>query len=324
LLEQAKTVPAWVDWKQIERGQLIFYRYAMANMIGLGFQSLFVGMAAARVIEVLSRTGGFSVAAAQKRGFETSQWILDVMKSLKSLQPGGEGWEATLRVRLLHSAVRSRIMAMAKERPEYFNLQEFGTPINDLHQIATIGSFSSAPIWYSLPRQKIHLRKQEIVDFVALWRYISYLIGSPDGWFETPEKALLIQQSIMYIELHPNHNSKVLANNMLEAFRRDSPVKMPAGLINASARHLAGDPLCDEWDIGKPNIVWRGIWHGNVSMYKGFAYMCRSVGWMDRGQIKFMRKVTYKLVVESKFGLKGEKTNFALKYMPHFNLTKAE
>jgi hypothetical protein len=215
-------------------------------------------------------------------------------------------------------------MAMAKERPEYFNLQEFGTPINDLHQIATIGSFSSAPIWYSLPRQRIQLREQEIDDFIALWRYISYLIGSPDEWFADRRRALLVQQSIMYIELHPNHNSKVLANNMIEAFRRDTPVKMPVGLINASARHLAGDPLCDEWDIRKPNIIWRGVWHGNVRMYKGFAYMCRSVGWMDRSQIKLMKKMTYKLVVESKFGLKGEKTNFALKYMPHFNLTKAE
>jgi hypothetical protein len=31
LWDQGTTVPDWVDWKQIERGQEIFYRYGMAN-----------------------------------------------------------------------------------------------------------------------------------------------------------------------------------------------------------------------------------------------------------------------------------------------------
>lgn len=32
LWDQVNTVPDWVDWEQIERGQEIFYRYGMANL----------------------------------------------------------------------------------------------------------------------------------------------------------------------------------------------------------------------------------------------------------------------------------------------------
>jgi len=56
------TVPDWVDWKQLERGQKFFYRYAAANLMGFALQG-FVGenSAASGVVEVLVRTGGFSV-----------------------------------------------------------------------------------------------------------------------------------------------------------------------------------------------------------------------------------------------------------------------
>ena len=36
------TVPEWVDWEQIQRGQKVFYRYAVANLTGFALQG-FVG-----------------------------------------------------------------------------------------------------------------------------------------------------------------------------------------------------------------------------------------------------------------------------------------
>lgn len=317
-------VPDWVDYDQLARGQDIFFRYALANMVGLGFQSLFVGMAAARVVEVLVRTGGFSPAASQRRGFETVQWNLEIMRDIASLKPGGDGWVSTIRVRLLHSAVRSKIMAMAKAKPEYFNIPEYGIPINDSDSAGTIGTFVSAPIWYSLPRQKIRLRKQEIEDYVALWRYIAYLMGAPEHFFSTPEKAQKYYESSMYYEFDPSENSKVLANNILNAFSKQSALKLPMGFVNAIARKLAGNELCNELEVGNANVVWRGLWYTNMVVYKCIAYMCRSVPWLDKRNIKIMKNFSWKLVVEGKHGLKGEKSTFPMKYKPSYNLTKAE
>ena len=49
---QCNTVPEWVDWDQISRGQEVFYRYGGPALMGLAFQSLLGGMGAGRVVEV--------------------------------------------------------------------------------------------------------------------------------------------------------------------------------------------------------------------------------------------------------------------------------
>ncbi|KIW08046.1 uncharacterized protein PV09_00991 [Verruconis gallopava] len=324
LWEHVNTVPDWVDWNQLGRAQKVFYRYGVANLMSLGYQSLFVGMAAWRIVEVLLRTGGFSPAAAKKRSFETAQWVLEIMRDVDSIRPGGAGWESTVRVRLLHSAVRYRISEMAKAKPEYFNTEEWGVPINDLDSAATICSFSTAPILSGLPRQKIKMRKQEIADYIALWRYIAYLIGAPERFFATPDSAKKLQESMIYYELDPNENSRVLADNLLKSFIGQPPFYAPAGLINAAARCLAGEKLSNELGVAKVNLIWRGLWSGNTTMYKGYAYMCRSIPWFDKGNIKMMRKLTWKIVVEGKHGLGGERSKFPMKYQPSYDRTKAD
>lgn len=75
LWAQVNTVPSWVCWDQIARGQDCFYRYGGPVLTGLAFQSLLGGMVtssdplnrrevaethlkgAARVVETLARTG---------------------------------------------------------------------------------------------------------------------------------------------------------------------------------------------------------------------------------------------------------------------------
>ena len=61
---QCNTVPEWVDWEQIARGQEVFYRYGGPALMGLAFQSLLGGMGAGRVVEVcqfLSRVQTYQI-----------------------------------------------------------------------------------------------------------------------------------------------------------------------------------------------------------------------------------------------------------------------
>ena len=44
LWKEVNTVPEWVDWAQISRGQEVFYRYGGPALTGLAFQSLLGGM----------------------------------------------------------------------------------------------------------------------------------------------------------------------------------------------------------------------------------------------------------------------------------------
>ncbi|KAF2485801.1 hypothetical protein BDY17DRAFT_294259 [Neohortaea acidophila] len=276
-------------------------------------------MGAARVVETLARTGGFSTKVARSRMFETTQHILQCTKSLESIQPGGDGFASTIRVRLLHAAVRQRILNLTKSKPEYYDVEAWGVPINDLDSMATIGTFSATLIWLSLPRQGIYLRQQEIIDYIALWRYIGYLVGCPTEHFETPEKAKRLTESLLLYEIRPTATSKILANNIIKSLEGQPPGYASADFLTASARWLNGNDLCDELGLSRPSAYYWALMAGQCLFFSFFCYTYRSVPSWDRKKIEMLKGLFYQIIVHSKYGLKGEETRFDFKYVPEYS-----
>jgi len=319
LWQQANTVPEWVDWEQIARGQDIFYRYGGPVLTGLAYQSLLGGLGAARVTEVLSRTGGFAVDVARNRLFETTQYLLQCTRSLADIQPGGEGWAATIRVRLLHATVRNRIMKLAETRPEYFDTEKLGIPINDMDCVGTIVSFSSALIYISLPRQGIYLRPQEIEDYTALWRYIAHVIGCPtDGLLETKEQSKRILDSIMQHEIAPTRTSQILANNVIRSLQDKPPGYASADFLIAGARWLNGNQLCDALALPRPSVYYTALMAGQCIFFGFWCYTNRMNASTDQKKLVVLRDIFWKIIVKG--GLKGEETNFDFKYVPEYSI----
>lgn len=276
-------------------------------------------MGAARVVETLSRTGGFSVKAARRRLFETTQLILQCTRSVEGMKPGGEGFAATIRVRLLHAAVRSRILKLAKERSSYYDVEQFGVPINDLDSIGTIATFSSTLIWHSFPRQGIFLRQQEIVDYIALWRYIAYVIGAPDSYFATPSRAKAAVESLYHLEVHPTPTSALLANNIIKSLEDQPPGYASADSLIASARWMNGHELCDALELPRPAWYYYGLIIGQNIFFCWFSYTYRMIPSWDRWRVDMLKKVFYQITVESNYGLQGNETLFEFQYIPEFN-----
>ena len=320
LWQEVNTVPDWVDWAQLARGQDVFYRYGGAALTGLAYQSLLGGMGAARVVETLARTGGFSTKVARRRLYETTQHILQCTRSLESIQPGGAGHASSIRVRFLHAAVRNRILKLAKQRPEYYRVEEWGTPINDLDSIATIASFSSTLIWIALPRQGIWMTQQEIQDYVALWRYIAYLVGCPTDRFETPAKARAAMESLLYYEIQPSETSKILANNIIKSLEDRPPTWASADMLIASARWLNGNELIDRLGLPRPGVYYWSLMAGQCLFYMFMCYIYRSIPYLDQRKIAMLRKLFYTIIVDSQSGLQGTESTFDFKYVPEYSI----
>ncbi|EPE30649.1 hypothetical protein GLAREA_03616 [Glarea lozoyensis ATCC 20868] len=320
LWDQVNTVPDWVDWDQISRGQDVFYRYGGPALTALAYQSLLGGMAASRVTEVLARTGGFSPNVAKQRMFETTQHILQCTLSLESIQPGGAGFQSTIRVRLLHAAVRRRILALAKSRPSYYSVADYGVPINDLDSIGTISTFSATLVFFGIPRQLIWLRPQEIEDYVALWRLIAYYIGVDSSYFSTPERARAIMESLMVSEIHPSEMSKVLANNIITSLHTQPPAFASRQFLEASARWMNGNQMGDELGMGRPSWYYWALMAGQCAFFWVGSWLKRMSPRMDAHGLKSLRHLLYQNIIHSKtFGL-GTETDFAFKYIPSYNL----
>lgn len=223
------------------------------------FNSLLGGMSAWRICETLARTGGFGVQVTRRRLLETAQHFLEVIENLDSVKPDGKGFVSSVRVRLLHATVRRRIMQLERQRPGYYNTQEWGVPINDLHQIGTIDAYSTALIYMSLPRQGVYLSEQQTADYLALWRWVGYIMGTPVEWMASPASAKAMMESIMTSEMDPSHKSQIIANNILTAEVGAPPIYASRPMLAALAYHLNGDDLASALAIDRPSAFYRAM-----------------------------------------------------------------
>lgn len=177
-------------------------------------------------------------------------------------------------------------MKLAAGKPSYYNVEEYGIPINDLDQIATISTFSSTLIWLGFPRQGIYLRDQEIIDYIALWRLVAYYLGTPTEHFETPQKAKDIMESIFISEIRPSETSKVLANNIILALESQPPAYASRDFLNASARWLNGRELSDALGLWNPSYYYFFLVAGQCLFFMCLCYTYRSFDYLDQRKIK--------------------------------------
>lgn len=210
-------------------------------------------------------------------------------------------------------------MKLRETKPEYYDVEAWGIPINDLDNLATIATFSAILMFISLPRQGIYPRKQEIVDYLALWRYVGHVIGCPDGPLDTTDKSRRMMESLLLYEIKPTETSKILANNIIKSLEGQPPGYTSAEFLIASARWLNGNELCDELGLMRPSAYYWMLMAGQCMFFAFWSYTYRSVPYLDRRKIEMLKNVFYAIIVKSDFGLKGTETTFAFKWIPEYS-----
>lgn len=94
-----------------------------------------------------------------------------------------------------------------------------------------------------MPKMGIHPTDQEAADFIALFRYIAYLIGAPnDGkYWADITKAKATFESMVWYELVPNETSKILAQNFIKWIEDQPPAYLSMGFMQAACRWMNGE-----------------------------------------------------------------------------------
>ncbi|KAL3801896.1 hypothetical protein ACHAW5_008682 [Stephanodiscus triporus] len=217
-------VPTWVEYDAIQRGIDVFLAYLPAAGCALFYRSLIARVLVAtgylvprarcgggeslvdddddvprsgcartvddrdrrRSEERLVDTGGFLACCFaphpspphDSRTTPTSPPV-----TAASLRPGGRGWEAALRVRVLHAKVR-RSLLRRRGGENAWDVEAYGVPINQEDTAATLLAFSVNVLLGIEIAAGRPLRASEQRDYLALWRYIGWLLG-----VDTPEGA---------------------------------------------------------------------------------------------------------------------------------------
>jgi len=295
-LKDNMTPPAWLDWNAIEKGQLLFLKHTGSSAFGLLYFSLIGGFSAPKIVKTLDETGYLTSGtrdATWRRLNETFSMVVACMDSPASLQPGQDAWLSILRVRLLHSRTRLRILRSKKG----WDTKEFGVPINQEDMMGTLLSFSAnvlesidriatfgvrewMPTWVTRLAHSTGLPSvspvshDEQMAYLHLWRYIGHLVGVRPEFnkcIDVPTAKGATESVVMHL-LHPNDRSRAVAHNVLSAVALREPLRWPMEKHAQAARMLLGSPLADA--LGLPFS-----WYHSLRLATVFTTMA-AVSWL--------------------------------------------
>ena len=132
-----------------------------------------------------------------------------------------------------------------------------------------------------LPTQGVTPMRNEIIDYIALFRYMAHVIGAPTAPFTNPHTAKIAMESFI-AQLKTSPTSRVVGANFLYTLV-DWPLLNPSReFIEAGARWMNGDELCDLLGIGKPGWYYKAVMTGHCMTTAGMSWAMRAVPALDR------------------------------------------
>jgi len=281
--------PPFVNWEQLQRGIDIFVAYAPAAGTSLYYRSLVGGFSIPKITQVLFATrylappsppekvkerlmdtGGFLAACfAPVSDKETTATTLPAA----SIRPGGPGWASALRVRHLHARVRRSIL---ESETLAWNTKEFGIPINQEDMSATVLAFSVNVLVGIEFIGGRPLSEADQNDYLALWRYLSWLLGveindedavkqnhlppldpcsgrkiggSATVDLDPIAHSYSLLESIIFHLLNPNDVSKKVASHLLD-IGRNSKQERTQGKVKTSNTDKFPNGGLARWTFG--------------------------------------------------------------------------
>lgn len=310
LHKQLTSVPSWVDWDQIKRGQEVFVRYAGGSGLTLLHCSLVGGFGAPKINKVLGSTGYLSRSChtTYVRLFETLQMIVDCTETDGLLPTTGVGWQACVRVRMLHAKVRKHLLAMEK-----WQRKEWGVPINQEDMGATLLSFQII-VLECLDYMNFNLSLQEQHDYTALWRLIGYYSGveeqyNPCSSYSYSRATL---ESITRHIVTPDDTSSQMSNHMLRAVANKPPLHLSYESGAQLSRMLLGDVGADRLKLPKEHWWWH-VFHGMHFMLLRWVANMTRMPLVGRGMMETQRMVLRRA---AKTFQGGKRTKYFLKHPP--------
>jgi len=264
-VEHVSAEPNWLDRALLREGELVYLRYSTSASLGLMYFSLVGGFSAPKIIKVLDETGYLTRSDRNetwRRLNETIEMVLDCICADDGLEVLGAGWWAVLKVRMMHSRVRRRLLARGGARS--WDKEAYGAPINQEDMMGTLLSFSinvlraiqhtGAP-WLTLREQEAYLH---------LWRYIGHLIGVREEFnvcTGVRRACGAVESVVQHLLMQPTPRSQQVAQRVLAsvAGRKLGAMKRPwsYGMHAELARCMLGGPLADALGITASPLVTR-------------------------------------------------------------------
>lgn len=178
LFAQVDREPIWLDRDKLALACRVSRRVGAWGELSLRNLSLMGGYLGAAAAKPLVFTGQLE-RVTPRRLVETGKFWMDVT-AVGGLERFADGFQSSVRVRVMHAQVRAMLLASGKWDPAW------GHPLNQADSMATILEFSSIYL-FGLRALGFLFSKREREAIVHLWRYVGYLMGVDERILPTCE-----------------------------------------------------------------------------------------------------------------------------------------
>lgn len=246
--EELEPPPAWFDRDAVLPGRRAFHDYS-----DLFIPAFFVATlqnAATLISKAFYTTGRVVSGFGPRRIKQNTRHFVEIMLP-GSLQRHGDGWKLSVRIRLVHAQIRRLIRASGA-----WDESVYGVPLSQAHMSLASANFSATMLQHATSLGAV-MNAQIRHDFMQIWRYASWLIGSPEELlFEGDEDKTSELARIAHIcEPPPGEESLVIAKALVQALpviagRQDpDDARTFVKYVYRISRALLGHELADQLDF---------------------------------------------------------------------------
>jgi ER-bound oxygenase mpaB/B'/Rubber oxygenase, catalytic domain len=267
LFEQLDHPPAWVDWEQLRRGSIAYFRAGPLVSFALTCSVIAGSERAYGITRPIIFTGRLE-AKAYTRAKETTRWLVAATRP-DGMRRYSEGFKLTVQVRLLHAMVRRTI-----SRSPQWDWDEWGMPLCDADGLYAISYDFTQAMVDALSKVGVRFSRQELEDIYALWRYVGWVMGVPEHLLHR-DYAEGRTFADLYLALDPGPDAECsalmhalirtatpeTADESLDVFPKFVTAMFPPlrlrKLLYGFTRYWAGDVVADQLDV--PDTAWKHV-----------------------------------------------------------------
>ncbi|WP_294670707.1 oxygenase MpaB family protein [uncultured Fluviicola sp.] len=183
IIEQITYRPDWLNESLLEQGASLCRRSGSLGLMVLRNYCLMGGYESSAINKPLVFTGALKKGAAKRLTETTEFWVRIVGENAITMPQ--IGLKECLKIRLMHAYARVSILEEGKWQEE-----NWGAPLNQWDMLATNLGFS---IIFLDGLRKLGMKptEAEIQGLFHFWKYVGYLLGTPESYFpETESDAI--------------------------------------------------------------------------------------------------------------------------------------
>jgi hypothetical protein len=248
--------PDWFDGDRCDRAAGHLTRHSREYGFVLGSASLLAGAQNSIAGKPLALTGRYAGNAAL-RSIEVGSWLAAVTTP-GGLDRGADGFEQTVRVRMIHAHVRAQLAPHGD-----WDTAAWGLPIPQSYMAFTLAEFCSVALG-AMRQLGVRYRDAELDDIHHLWRCVGHLVGVDDDFLPvTANDYARIEDLYALTAVGADDGDRkfvaALTDFQAGELARYVPSRWARPLIHGLQRAFVGDAIAD--DLAIPQTHWRYLPH---------------------------------------------------------------